>query len=59
MSAADIGPDEVMPDPGVPAVTVDSAELDGLRERTPAEHVAVYERIHGELRSALADIDGA
>ncbi len=24
-----------------------------------AEHPAVYERIHGELQSALTDIDGA
>jgi hypothetical protein len=35
------------------------AELDSLRDRDLGEHPGVYQRIHGELQTALASIDDA
>jgi hypothetical protein len=42
--------------PADPAPLLDAAvaELDGLADRPPAEHVAVFERIHAALGDALA-----
>jgi hypothetical protein len=46
------------PAPGSP-VAAALAELDTLPGRDLAEHAETYQRIHGELQSALATIDNA
>lgn len=43
----------------VAAVVPDLAVLDGLAERPPHEHAAVYEQVHTQLQSALSEIDDA
>jgi len=43
----------------VEAVVPDLAVLDGLAERPPHEHAAVYEQVHAQLQSALSEIDDA
>lgn len=45
--------DDAHADPG-PAIEGALAELDGLVDRPLAEHVAVFERVHGALGDALA-----
>ena len=55
-----------VPLPGPPPRPVDPQErvqralapLDGLAERPPAEHVAVFEELHTALSDALADPSG-
>ena len=41
-----------------PAVERALAELDGIADRPLADHVAVFERIHGVLGEALAGSSG-
>lgn len=42
---------------GDPRVDRVVAALDGLAGSSPAEHVAVFEGIHGELRQVLSELD--
>ncbi|HEY3734697.1 MAG TPA: hypothetical protein VGL63_12360 [Streptosporangiaceae bacterium] len=42
---------------GDPRVDRAVAALDGLAGSSPAEHVAVFESIHGELRQVLSELD--
>lgn len=41
------------------SVVPDLGVLDELEGRAPHEHVAVYERVHAQLQSALSEIDDA
>jgi len=41
------------------SATPDLSVLDGLTERPPHEHVAVYEQVHAQLQHALSEIDDA
>jgi hypothetical protein len=41
------------------SATPDLNVLDGLIERPPHEHVAVYEQVHAQLQHALSEIDDA
>ena len=43
----------------VASMVPDLAVLDGLDERPPHEHAAVYERVHAQLQNALSEIDDA
>ena len=51
--------DSEVPAPEDSPVADAIAELDTLAERDLAEHPEVFERIHGELQSALRTIDDA
>ena len=46
-------------EPVVQSATPDLTVLDGLGERPPHEHVAVYEQVHAQLQHALSEIDDA
>ena len=49
------GPDAPVQQSATPDLNV----LDGLIERPPHEHVAVYEQVHAQLQHALSEIDDA
>jgi hypothetical protein len=38
-----------------PRIAAAVARLDGLEDQPPAEHVEVYEEVHGVLQESLAD----
>jgi hypothetical protein len=49
------GPEERAPGTGHDGVDAVLARLDGLEERPVAEHVAVFEQAHDDLRAALTE----